>query len=93
MGEFTGVSFLAQASLVMFADEMSDTAALARGHVVSVGTVGAARALSAVGVAVVFAEGSVDFGRLAEGGKGSGKISVECECWRGSVLWVEDLMG
>lgn len=63
----------------MFADQMADSSAVAYRDVMSVRAGGAARARGAVGGEVVLAERTMCFGRRAECGKQTVKVSVECE--------------
>ena len=86
--ELAGVAFLAEAALVVFANQVADATAIFFGDVVSVGTEGA---LFAFAGEEILADGAGDFGRGAERGENAGEESVKGERRGGCGLGVEDL--
>lgn len=89
MRELTRVAFLAQAPLVVLADQVTNARALVGGDVVAVGTQRSARAVAALEIG---ADGTVDFGRRAQAGDLAVEEVVEGEGRWGRGLRVEDLI-
>ena len=89
MGELTRVAFLAQAALVVLADQVTDAGSLVGGDVMAVGTERTARAVAALEVG---ADGTVNFGRCAQAGDLAVQEGVEGEGRWGGGLRVEDLI-
>lgn len=89
MRELTRVALLAQATLVVLADQVTDAGSLVGGDIMAVGTERTARAVAALEVG---ADGTVNFGRSAQAGDLAVQEGVEGEGrWDGG-LRVEDLM-
>lgn len=83
-------AFLAEPALVVFADQVADAAALGGRDVVSIWTVGAARAFS---LHEGLADWAVDFGGAAECWDGGLEVVVEGEGGRLDGLGVYYLVG